>query len=139
MKTLARFALFYTILGLSAGLFYREFTKMYQIENSSGLGLLHGHLLALGTLFFLIVLILEKQFNLSAAKSYGAFLWTYNSGLLVTVFMLMVRGITKDLQLTLSKGLDASIAGIAGLGHIALSVGLIMLLLIVQKRAAKNA
>lgn len=136
MKKLANLALFYTILGLLAGLFYREFTKINEIEASSTLGLIHGHFFALGTIVFLIVLALEKLFTLSAARGYRLFLWTYNAGLLVTAATLVARGIFTDLQLTLSSGLDASIAGIAGLGHISLSIGLVTLLVLVRKKAS---
>lgn len=52
------------ILGLVSGLYYRELTKLNAFTGDSQLGLVHGHLLALGVLFFLIVLALEKAFTL---------------------------------------------------------------------------
>ena len=46
---------------------------------------MHTHLLALGMLFFLIVLALEKLFTLTANRRlFAGFFWVYNAGLAVT-------------------------------------------------------
>ncbi|NUR96162.1 MAG: DUF2871 family protein, partial [Kribbellaceae bacterium] len=46
----------YMILGLISGLYYRELTKAKDFTGDSQLGVVHTHILALGMLFFLIVL-----------------------------------------------------------------------------------
>ena len=51
--------------------------------------------------------------------------------------MLVVRGIPQVLNIALSSGADAAISGIAGIGHILIGTGLI-LLLISLKKTAKN-
>ena len=48
----------------------------------------------------------------------------------------LLRGLAQVSAAGLSRGLDASISGIAGLGHIAMGVGLVALLLSVRKHAA---
>ena len=61
----------------------------------------------------------------------------YNIGLLLTAVMLVVRGIPQVLNIALSAGTSAAISGIAGIGHILIGTGLI-LLLISLKKTAKN-
>lgn len=67
MKALYRAAIFYLVLGLVAGLFYREFTKLQDFPEGeyTQLSVAHTHLLALGFMLFLIFLALEKVFALS--------------------------------------------------------------------------
>lgn len=131
MKKLYYAALGYTVLGLLAGLFYRELTKANDFTGDTQLSVLHTHLLALGMLFFLVVLVLEKLFSLSESKFFSWFFWTYNAGLLITVAMLAVHG---SLTVTGSKDVSAAISGIAGLGHIVLTAGLILLFIVLGKQ-----
>jgi len=121
----------YMILGLVSGLAYREITKVKHFEGDTQLGLLHTHLLALGMLFFLIVLVLEKLFTLTANKKLFAwFFWVYNAGLALTVTMMTIHGA----QTVWGKETSEAVSGIAGLGHILLTVGLILLFVNLGKR-----
>ena len=54
---------------------------------------------------------------------------SYNIGLNLSVLMLFIRGFTQVQGTVLSKGMDAAISGMAGLGHIILGVSMIMILL----------
>lgn len=114
----------YTVLGLAAGLYYRELTKAQDFTGSTQLSVVHTHLLTLGTIFLLVVLLLEKAFTLSASRWFTPFFWTYNAGLVVTVGMLVVHGT----MTVLGTGAGSAVAGIAGLGHILLTVALAFLL-----------
>ncbi len=60
-------------------------------------------------------------------------MWVYNMGVPLTAVMLAVRGVTQVLGLSLSAGASASISGIAGIGHILTSVGMILLILSLKK------
>lgn len=51
--------------------------------------------------------------------------------------MLLVRGVTQVLGLSLSSGASAAISGIAGIGHILTGVGIVTLL-VSLKKLAKN-
>lgn len=133
MSRYIKTALFYTILGLLAGLFYREFTKFHGVAGGTSLGVLHTHTLVLGLFFFLILALFEDKLKMSESKHFNLFYYTYNIGLLVTLTILTVRGITEVLGTTVSSGLDGALSGIAGLGHISLSVGLITILLVILK------
>lgn len=127
MNRLLRTAFVYMLLGVFSGLFYREYTKATDtLGADTQLSILHTHFLALGMLVFLIVLALDAVFSLSGRRSFSVFYWTYNVGLLVTVVMQAVRGmLTLDGQDPATT--SAAIPGIAGLGHILLTVGLVAL------------
>lgn len=130
MKKLYYAAHTYMIVGLVGGLYYRELTKAKHFTGDSQLGLVHTHVLALGMLFFLIVLALEKLFTLSAEKLFNAFFWTYNAGLVITVTMMTVRGT----RTVLGHETPEPAAVIAGIGHITLTVGLIFFFILLGKR-----
>ncbi|MGP5365047.1 DUF2871 domain-containing protein [Brachybacterium tyrofermentans] len=122
----------YIILGLASGLFYREFTKATDnLGTHTQLNTLHTHLLVLGMVMFLVVLALDAVFSLSGRRSFSVFYWTYNIGLVVTVAMQAVRGfLTLDGQDPATT--SAAIPGIAGLGHMLLTVGLVALFVAVR-------
>lgn len=117
----------YTAAGLAAGLFYREFTKANgHPEGLMGqLGLAHTHILTLGFIALLIVLALEKVFALSASGLFRWFFWIYNAGVVLTSAMLVWHGMLQVQELESSK----MIAGIAGVGHMLVGAGLVLLLL----------
>lgn len=131
MKKLFYTAFGYMVIGVLSGLFYREYTKAADFTGSTQLSVVHTHLLTLGFIVLLIVLILEKQFTLSASKLYGWFFWSYNVGLVLTAAMLVVHGM---LQVDGVTEVSAAIPGIAGLGHIFLSVGMVFLFLALRTR-----
>ncbi|RMI31255.1 DUF2871 domain-containing protein [Nocardia stercoris] len=123
MKLLLNTAHLYMIVGLIAGLYYRELTKARHFTGQSELGVVHTHVLALGMLFFLIVLAVEKQFALSAQRSlFTWFFWMYNTGLAVTVIVMTLHGTLT----VLGKSSGEGIALVAGVGHILLTVGLVL-------------
>jgi len=111
----------YMILGLISGLYYRELTKLNDFTGDTQLSVVHTHILALGMLFFLVVLALEKLFTLTAGKLFAAFFWVYNAGLALTVGLMIVRGT----MTVLGHQAGAALDGISGLGHIVITLGLI--------------
>lgn len=123
MKKLYFAALTYMILGLIAGLYYRELTKEYDFTGDSQLSVVHTHLLTLGMLALLLVLALEKVFALTQTKQFIWFFWIYNAGIVVTVGMMVTHG---TLTVTGHESSEA-IAGIAGMGHILLTIALVLL------------
>ncbi len=133
MKKLFYAATVYLVLGLAAGLYYREFTKANDYTAADGftqLSVVHTHVLTLGVIVLLIVLALEKVFALSKSKAFTWFFWVYNLGLLVTVSTLTINGTLHILGQETSKALE----GISGSGHILLTVGLVMLFVALGKR-----
>lgn len=137
MKRYMNGAITYAALAMAGGVFYREFTKFNHFTGQTTLSVLHTHYFVLGMLFFLLLLLLEKSFAFSTAKSNKILLF-YNIGLNTTVAMLFARGITQVLNMPLSSGQDAAISGIAGLGHIILGVSIIYILLEIKKAVVKK-
>lgn len=118
-------------------MFYREFTKFNDFSGVTVLGKVHTHLFLLGMMVFLVAALFCTQLkSLSEKKLFKAFLCVYNIGVPLTAVMMAVRGVTEVLGTELSKGADASISGIAGIGHIIAVTG-IVLLLASLKSAAK--
>lgn len=116
----------YMVIGVLSGLFYREFTKLNDFPEGqfTQLGVVHTHLLTLGFIVLLIVLLLEKVFTLSASsRLFSWFFWTYNAGVVLTAAMMVWHGSLTVLGQESSK----MIAGIAGTGHILITVGMVLL------------
>lgn len=136
MKRYMNSALLYTIFAIAGGVFYREFTKFNGFTAKTTLSVVHTHYFMLGMIFFLLLLLLEKNFSFTNAKT-GRILVAYHIGLNLTAVMLVVRGVTQVLVLGLSTGMNAAISGVAGIGHILLGVS--MVLLLVQIRRSVSA
>ncbi|VEU82688.1 DUF2871 domain-containing protein [Acholeplasma hippikon] len=134
MKKLAKISFYYSILGLVLGIFYREFTKINDFTGETVLGGLHTHALALGTLFFLIVLIVEKQFKLTESKKFKPFFIVYNSGLIGLLVMMMIRGILEVLGTNVTTGWDLTISWLAGFAHMAMAAGFVRFFLMLFKQ-----
>lgn len=131
MKRYMNTALLYAILAMVGGVFYREFTKFNGFTARTALGVVHTHYFLLGMVWFLLLLVLEKNFSFTGPKT-GRVLAVYHAGLNLTAVMLVVRGITQVLGTPLSTGVSAAISGVAGIGHILLGVSLVLLLLQVK-------
>ena len=137
MKKYLNYSLCYAIAAMAGGVFYREFTKWNGFTGVTALGKVHAHLFLLGMLVFLIVALFAAHNELTKQKTFRVFMCLYNIGLLLTAVMLVARGIPQVLNIALSAGTSAAISGIAGIGHILIGTGLI-LLLISLKKTAKN-
>ncbi|OPA81213.1 hypothetical protein BVG16_02490 [Paenibacillus selenitireducens] len=129
LKSLQWTSMIYAILGLVAGVFYREYTKWNDFDGQTLLKGLHTHILVLGFMFFLLVLILGKLFEVHKAKSFKGWFWVYNIGFLLTLATMVARGIGQV------KGLELpGLSHAAGMGHTILGAGLIWLLILLGKR-----
>ena len=126
MKKLINTALVYLIAGAAAGVFFREFTNFAQFTGQTTLGLMHPHLLVLGFAVFLIATLFALQDDFTGDKLFKPFYIVYNVGLVVTVCMMLVRGVVEVTGAPLAMP-DAAISGIAGIGHILIGVGLVLL------------
>ena len=126
------------ITGVLSGLYYRELTKAHDFfdRSASQLPLVHTHLLVLGFVFLLIVLALEKIFTISAIapRAFAWFYWTWTVGVAITGGMMLVMGTMTVLGADSSS---AALAGISGLGHISLTVAVVMLF-VSMRSAVKN-
>ncbi len=133
MKRYMNMALLYAVLAMLGGVFYREFTKFNGFTAKTTLGVVHTHYFLLGMVFFLLLLLLEKNFSFTGDKT-GRILVIYQIGLNLTAVMFIVRGVPQVLGTTLSSGMSAAISGVAGIGHILLGVSLALLLLQLRRK-----
>ncbi|NLV81370.1 MAG: DUF2871 domain-containing protein [Rhodococcus sp.] len=125
VKTLVNAAFGYAVAGLASGLYYRELTKAQDFDGPTQLSVVHTHLLVLGVLFLLTVAILEHLFTLSAGPLHRWFTITFHSGLILTVSMQLVHG---TMQVVGTEA-SAAISGIAGIGHVLLTVAFVVFFL----------
>ncbi|MFR6100646.1 DUF2871 domain-containing protein [Longibaculum muris] len=139
MKKMIRIAFFYVILALIGGVFYREFTKFNGFTGVTVLADVHVHLMVLGVFMFMILALFVKNLPLLKEKRFSQFMVIYNIGLLLTVIMMVIRGMTQVLTMTLTSGMSAAISGMAGIGHILLGIGLILLMITLLKVTQENA
>lgn len=135
MKRYMNLSLVYAVLAMVGGVFYREFTKFNGFTGKTTLGVVHPHYFLLGMVFFLLLLLLEKNFGFTGPKT-GRVLAAYQVGLNLTTVMFVVRGVTQVLGTNLSSGMTAAISGMAGIGHIILGVSLVVLLVQIRRSVA---
>ena len=138
MKKILNAAFIYMIAGVASGLFYREFTKLNGFPEGkfTQLGLVHTHLLTLGFIVLLIALVIEKVFGISRShKLFAWFFWLYNAGVILTSGMLIWHG-----SLTvLGQESSTMIAGIAGLGHMLLTAGMVVFFVALRRAVLNRA
>ena len=137
-KKILNAAFIYMIAGVASGLFYREFTKLNGFPEGkfTQLGLVHTHLLTLGFIVLLIALVIEKVFGISRSpKLFAWFFWLYNAGVILTSGMLIWHGSLTVLGQESSK----MIAGIAGLGHMLLTAGMVVFFVALRRAVLNRA
>lgn len=125
-------ALLYAIFAIAGGVFYREFTKLNGFTGKTTLAVVHTHYFLLGMVFFLLLLLLEKNFTFTGAKT-GRILVVYHIGLNLTAVMFVVRGVTQVMVPALSSGMSSAISGMAGIGHILLGISMVSLLIQIRR------
>ncbi|MDO5061474.1 MAG: DUF2871 family protein [Actinomycetaceae bacterium] len=128
-RTFAYLALGYTILGLVSGVAYRELTRGAEVVVKTQLSTLHTHILVLGLVMSLLFMLSEAVLHLSERKFFTAFLWVYNLGVMGVATMMAVTG----LRQLWGHAEHPAIAGISGLFHITLTVGLILFFVVLLK------
>ncbi|WP_305094121.1 DUF2871 domain-containing protein [Prescottella sp. R16] len=134
VKILVNSAFGYAVAGLASGLYYRELTKAQDFDGPTQLSVVHTHFLVLGVLFLLIVAIFERLFVLSANPLYRWFSVTFHAGLILTVSMQLVHGTMQ----VFGKEASAAISGIAGIGHVLLTVAFVVFFLTLRSAVARD-
>ena len=133
MKKIVNTALIYAIIAMLCGILYREGSRFLELTDSTSWSLTHTHFFILGMFFFLIVLVLEKEFHITTDKKFNIFYIIYNLGLIITGIMLWVRGMI-DIVGNVSSTYDKMVSGISGIGHILLGVGIILFFVILNNK-----
>lgn len=126
MQSLIRTAFRYLIAALVGGVFYREFPKWMGYSGRTSLAFVHTHLMVLGTLMFLILALFAATTDLTGQSRFHSALRWYNLSLIGVVGLMLVRGVIQVVMTEVSRGLDFSISGIAGLTHVLFAIGLVL-------------
>ena len=138
MKKIYTASFIYFLQAMAGGVFYREFTKIFNFTGITTLSYVHVHFLVLGTFLFLLLLVLAKNFSILDSKWFSRFFIVYNIGLPVMVGMFILRGILQVTGSGITSGMNGMIAGIGGVSHILLFVALCMMFASI-KQAIKEA
>lgn len=134
-KRYANSALVYAAMALASGVFYREFTKFSGFSGRTNLAVMHTHYFLLGMVVFLLLMLSERMFGFSRERRTGVVVVLYHVGLNITALGFLLRGLVQVWGTELSRGMDAALSGVAGIGHILLGLSLILLLLRIKRRA----
>ncbi len=110
-------AIVYAALAMAGGVFFREYTKYAGFDGVTALSFVHTHYFVLGMFFFLLLALLEKSFSFSGDRGIKEWGIAYHAGLNITAACLLARGLADVGAFPLSRAIDASISGIAGIGH----------------------
>lgn len=136
MKKLIGTSFGYAVAALAGGVFYREFTKLSGFSGQTPLGVVHTRLFVLGMIFFLLLALLNHRLDLWENRRFRLGFPLYNAGLIIAVGSLVVRGVVQVVGLALSRAADASLSGVAGLGHILLGAGMVLFFVAMLQQAS---
>ena len=133
MKKTFYAAVFYAVFGIIGGGLADSMART--ATGDTQLRLIHGHVLVLGMIFMLVLLALEKVFELHKTKWFNLGFWHYNAGVVLTGIGMWIVGAGQ-----MSGAVRPSVAGLitAGAGHVLLTVGLGMLLYAVFVRVKQQ-
>ena len=132
MKRIINTAIVYFIFAMAGGVFYREFTKWNGYTEPTTLGVLHVHLLVMGTLLFLITALFAKVTMLAENLLFKKFFVLYNIALPAMVVMMLIRGIVHG------KMGNGMLSGLAGLSHIGMMIALFLLLFAIKRELIRK-
>lgn len=140
MKKLFRTFLAFLILAVGIEVVILICTKVVGWNNlDSGrpfLAAVHVHLMVLGAIFFLIQMILDKLFSITAMKFYKVFYIAYLIGLSVLISMIMYKGFAQLFNFAVITGITQALAAIA---HTTLFVSLFFFVHCLYIAAVKNS
>lgn len=122
MKHLMLASIIYAVLALVGGVFYREFTKL---NGFTILSVVHTHYLILGMVFFLLLVLVEKNYSFINDKV-RKYLLLYHIGLNLTVVMLVVCGVVQVLSLNVSSVV------LFGIAHLILGISMVLVLFSIE-------
>lgn len=92
--------------------------------------IIHTHLLGLGFFFYILLMILDKLFDLNHDPGFARFQLFYNAGLLLSAVIMAYRSLGEIFAYEANKMLAM---GAGTVGHILVTVGLIMFALILKR------
>ena len=131
-------AFIFAIAGIFAGAFYREFTQFLGFTGETSMSLVHTHLLALGTIMFMLLTLSFKVFDVEETPKMNRLLVGYTISVIGNAGVMFVRGLFEVMNWEITRTVDMTFAGISGIIHILLTITLIWILNIVRKSVEAN-
>lgn len=135
MKKYITLSIFYAVLAMAAGIFYREFTKFFHFTQCTTLSTVHVHLFALGMIFVLLIGLYRDKLDSKQNKLYTTSFLVYNVFLLFMALMLLIKGILQvngsSIPMLLTIG--------SGISHTGLGISMILVLLSLLKSSKQNS
>lgn len=128
----------YLFYGLLIGLFYHEAAYYSHFTGVSVLSVVHPHAIILGAAVFFLLPLFMKVSDIHHTKGFHSFLIFYNIGLMSTLFFMTARGVIQLFSLPISSFWDHMIGGLAGLGHLILTIGLVFLFKVLIQSCKKQ-
>lgn len=138
MKKIMNASIVYFVLAMVGGVFYREFTKWNEYTEPTTLGVLHVHLLVLGTGVFLLIALFAKISKLEENTKFKKFFVLYNITLPLMVIMLLIRGVVQVVEIDLGKMENGMLSGFSGLAHIGMMIALLLILSAIKDEVVRK-
>lgn len=123
----------FLIMGLGGGVFYREFTKLFNYTDPTHLGKIHVHALVLGFVLLTLIYSLVKKYGENNMNSLKKPIYIYITGLTFTLVNMVLLGIYEVVSSGQNIVNQNVLNGISGMGHIILSVGLVWTIIILYR------
>lgn len=128
----------FIILGIFAGAFYREFTKFLGFEGVTSMSVMHTHLLTTGAIMFIIFALCFRVFSVQPSKKLNILLPAYLISVVGNVGVMFARGLYQVMGWEITRTVNATLSGIAGIVHILLTITLIWIFNIIRKSVSNN-
>ncbi|QJC21442.1 DUF2871 family protein [Arcanobacterium buesumense] len=113
-------AVAYLLLGLFLSALYRLFIRLIQFDGPTAFGSMYMYTFVLGTLFFLLLSIVDKYFELSDHSLFTRWFILYNVGLIWTVSGMAIQNVVTALYG--QQVWDATLSGVVGIGHLIVAI-----------------
>ncbi len=139
MKKMYYISITYLIIGLFLGLFNHEVAYYTNFTGTTTLSYFHAHAIILGSALFFAMPILMKIFSVDKHKNFKKFMIFYNLGLCMSLFFMAARGIFELFMLQIPSFTNHMIGGLAGVGHVILTIGLCFLFNVIISSVSKES
>lgn len=134
MKKYIIISFLFMVLGIACGVFYREFSKAYEVVNTyTTLGVAHSHFLVLGSILTLVIGLVTIKVDKSNSILFNTSLIVFVVGVLGSGLMLLTRGIFDVLdksaliEYNIPKPINGILSGVSGCFHAVLGVGVVLI------------
>lgn len=124
----------FMIVGIVAGAFYREFTKFIGFEGVTSMSLVHTHLIATGAIIAFLFSVILKAYDIKESKKLEQAWLLYFIGVIGNAAIMFIRGLLTVIDFDMTRMINMSLSGVAGIVHILLTIGIIWFMLQIKRQ-----